>query len=108
MAAKKPALTLTRKLKDGTEQSIEFFRVKLTGDEVDLCGQPIISMLRSAGGDIEIVHVEYSGRGGFGRHWRAQINNGKTVFQTGSAVKTQRAVLPDIAFYMRAYNGRLR
>lgn len=99
----KPALTITAKLKDDSEQSLDFERVKLTGAEVDLCGRPIISMLRSIGGDVEIIQVA-----GSSKHWRAQIDNGKTKFMVSSAVKTQRAILPDVRFYMRAYQGRLK
>lgn len=108
MPAKKLALTVTAKLKDGSTQSLDFELVTLTGDEVDLHGRRITSMLRSVGGDVEIVQYAINKSANASKRWTAQIDNGKTKFMVSGAYKTQKATLPDVRFYMRAYQGRLK
>lgn len=105
-----PALTITAKMKDGSDQALDLERVALTGDETDLHGRRITSLLRSPGGDVEIVqYATHRGRNA-AKRWTAQIvriDRGG-MFMVSSAVKTRRAILPDVRFYMSAHHSKGR
>ena len=101
--------TVIAKLKSNAKQAIDFERVKLVGDEVDLHGRRITSMLRSVGGDIEIIQYAINSGPRSAKRWTAQIARADgTKFMVSSSVKTRKEVMPDVRFYMRAYQGRLR